>query len=141
LRRPDLTALVLHDGWYHTGDTGHIDQNGAIRLSGRLKDEINRAGFKVHPVEIETLLMSHPGISDACVFGITDSVSGEVVAAAVCGEPGRTMSAQELQQWCVARLRRDAIPERWFFVDKLPRNERGKVNRNAVRRMVTGDAQ
>jgi acyl-CoA synthetase (AMP-forming)/AMP-acid ligase II len=141
LRRPDLTASVLIDGWYHTGDTGHIDEHGLIRLTGRIKDEINRAGFKIQPTEIETLLETHSAISDACVFGIGDSVSGEIVAAAVCLAPGNKITADALQHWCATRLRRAAIPERWFLVDKLPRNERGKINRHAVRRMLVGDLQ
>jgi acyl-CoA synthetase (AMP-forming)/AMP-acid ligase II len=77
LRRPDLTASALVDGWYCTGDTGHIDENGLIRLTGRIKEEINRGGFKVQPAEIETLLQHHPAGSDACVFGMVDSASGE----------------------------------------------------------------
>ncbi len=83
LRRPDLTAAVLVDGWYHTGDTAHIDERGLIRLTGRIKDEINRAGLKVQPAEIDALLETHPAVAEACVFGVADAVSGEIVAAAV----------------------------------------------------------
>jgi acyl-CoA synthetase (AMP-forming)/AMP-acid ligase II len=141
LRRPDLTAAVLVDGWYHTGDTGHIDEHGLIKLTGRIKDEINRAGFKVQPSEIDTLLEAHPAISEACVFGIPDVVSGQIVAAAVLLAAGENVDAEDLRHWCATKLRRDAIPERWFIVDKLPRNERGKINRDDVRRMLTGDSQ
>jgi acyl-CoA synthetase (AMP-forming)/AMP-acid ligase II len=140
LRRPDLTAAVLVDGWYHTGDTGHIDDRGLIRLTGRIKDEINRAGFKVQPSEIDALLETHPAVSEACVFAMADGVSGEIVAAAVRLSPGENVNAEALQHWCSTRLRREAIPERWFVVDKLPRNERGKINRDAVRRLLTGDS-
>jgi acyl-CoA synthetase (AMP-forming)/AMP-acid ligase II len=141
LRRPDLTAAVLVDGWYHTGDTGHIDERGLITLTGRIKDEINRAGFKVQPSEIDALLETHPAVSEACVFGIADTVSGEIVAAAVRLEPGENITAETLNDWCATRLRREAIPERWFMVDKLPLNDRGKINRDAVRRLLTGDSQ
>jgi len=140
LRRPDLTAAVLVDGWFHTGDTGYIDERGLIRLTGRIKDEINRAGFKVQPSEIDALLETHPAVSEACVFGVADSVSGEIVAAAVRLAPGENMNIETLQHWCATRLRREAIPERWFVVDKLPRNERGKINRDAVRRLLAGDS-
>jgi acyl-CoA synthetase (AMP-forming)/AMP-acid ligase II len=141
LHRPDLTASVLVDGWYHTGDTGHIDEQGLIRLTGRIKDEINRAGFKVQPTEIEALLETHCAVRDACVFGVKDSVSGEIVAAAVCLAPGENVNAEALRQWCATKLRREAIPEKWFVVDKLPRNERGKINRQAVRQMLVGDPE
>ena len=139
LRRPDLTASVLVDGWYHTGDTAHIDERGLIRLTGRIKDEINRAGFKVQPAEIDALLESHPAVTEACAFGMADVASGEIVAAAIRVAPGQNVSAEVLARWCAARLRREAIPERWFMVDNLPRNDRGKINRDAVRRSLVGD--
>jgi oxalate---CoA ligase len=137
LGRPDLTAAVLVDGWYHTGDTGYIDEAGRICLTGRMKDEINRAGFKVQPSEIDALLETHPAISEACVFGIPDLVSGQIVAAAVCLAAGAKADAASLRQWCATRLRHEAIPERWFIVDEIPRNKRGKVNREDVRLRLT----
>jgi oxalate---CoA ligase len=136
LRRPDLTAAVLVDGWYHTGDTGHIDEGGLVRLTGRIKDEINRAGFKVQPSEIDALLETHPAVSEACVFGIPDSVSGQIVAAAVCITAGAKADAELLRQWCATRLRHEAIPERWFIVDEIPRTKRGKINRDDVRQRL-----
>jgi oxalate---CoA ligase len=141
LRRPDLTATVLVDGWYHTGDTGHIDEAGLIRLTGRIKDEINRAGFKVQPSEIDALLETHPAVSEACVFGIPDSVSGQIVAAAVCITAGAKADAELLRQWCATRLRHEAIPERWFIVDEIPRTKRGKINRDDVRQRLTKGLQ
>ena len=88
LHRPDLTAAAFTpDGWYRTGDTGQIDPQGLIKLTGRIKDEINRAGFKVQPSEIDALLETHPAILEACVFGISDLVAGEIVAAAVLPAP------------------------------------------------------
>ena len=139
LHRPDLTAAVLVDDWFHTGDIGHIDDRGLIRLIGRIKDEINRAGFKVQPSEIDALLETHPAVSEACVFGIADTVSGEIVAAAVCLAPDKNVTAEALKTWCADRVRREAIPERWFMVDKLPRNDRGKINRDAVRQSLVED--
>jgi acyl-CoA synthetase (AMP-forming)/AMP-acid ligase II len=141
LRRPDLTAAVLVDGWYHTGDTGHIDEAGLIRLVGRIKDEINRAGFKVQPSEIDALLETHPAVSEACVFGIPDLVSGQIVAAAVCLAAGAKTDPESLRQWAATRLRHEAIPERWFMVDEIPRNKRGKINREDVRQKLTKGSQ
>jgi acyl-CoA synthetase (AMP-forming)/AMP-acid ligase II len=141
LRRPDLTAAVLVDGWYHTGDTGHIDEAGLIRLTGRIKDEINRAGFKVQPLEIDALLETHPAVSEACVFGIPDPVSGQIVAAAVRLAAGAKADGESLRQWCATRLRHEAIPERWFIVDEIPRNKRGKINREDVRQRLAKSSQ
>ncbi len=134
--RPDLTANVITDGWFRTGDRGAVDELGRIWLTGRIKDEINRAGFKVQPAEIDMLLEKHPAIAEACIFAIPDHISGEVIAAAVrLARPGAT-NADELQAWCRKRLRRNAVPERWFIVDSIPRNARGKVNRDAVRQKL-----
>ena len=139
LHRRDLTDATLRDGWYQTGDTAIVDTDGRITLTGRIKDEINRAGLKVQPAEIDTLLETHPAVREACTFGLTDAVSGEIVAAAVQLAPGANVTAAALADWCRDRLRREAVPERWFMVDKLPRNERGKISRDAVRRALTGD--
>jgi acyl-CoA synthetase (AMP-forming)/AMP-acid ligase II len=137
LDRPDLTAATLRDGWFCTGDLGEIDADGNIRLSGRARDEINRAGFKIQPAEIDMVLESHPAVAEACVFGMPDPVSGEIVAAAVRLEPGTIEDAVTLRTWCLERLRRDATPERWFLVNDIPKSPRGKIRRNAVRDMLT----
>jgi oxalate---CoA ligase len=136
LNRPDLTARAVVDGWFRTGDRGAVDELGRIRLTGRIKDEINRAGFKVQPAELDLMLQSHPAVAEACVFGIPDPISGEIIGAAVRLEKHATADVHSLRAWCRNRLRRDAVPERWFIVDSIPRNSRGKVNREAVRRSL-----
>lgn len=113
-----------------------MSDSGHIRLIGRLKDEINRAGFKIQPAELDALLGRHPEIAEACVFAIPDPVAGEVVAAAVALTPGACATSEDLRAWCRERLRREAVPERWFVVDEIPRNARGKVGRDAVRQSV-----
>jgi len=140
LHRPDLTAAAHHDGWYRTGDGGDIDGDGQIRLRGRIKDEINRAGFKVQPEEIDRLLESHPAVVEACVFGIPDRASGEVVAAAVKLAAGARENAETLRAWCRERLRREAVPEHWFMVDEMPRTARGKISRELMRRTLVKEA-
>ena len=139
LARPDLTAAVLRDGWFHTGDRGSLDDSGRIWLTGRIKDEINRAGLKIQPAEIDLLLEHHPAIAEACTFGIADPISGETVAALVQLVKGASASSEEFHAWCRERIRLVAIPERWIVVDEIPRNARGKVNRDAARRMFAGD--
>jgi len=131
LKRPDLTAEVLKDGWYFTGDRGEIDTNGVIRLTGRLKTQINRAGEKILPEEIDLLLEQHPAIDEACAFGVPDPIQGEAVGIALCAN--RQVSEIELRNWCTERIRGYCIPEKWFFVDTIPKTERGKVQRANVR--------
>jgi len=133
LGRPDLTAAALVDGWYRTGDRGRVDPDGSIWLAGRIKDEINRAGFKVQPAELDKLLSAHPAVAEACVFGQPDPIGGEAVAAAIRLKEGAAATAEELREWCRARLRREAVPEHWYFVSEIPRNARGKIAREQVR--------
>lgn len=134
-RRPDLTSTATQNGWFHTGDRGTVDDDRRIWLTGRIKDEINRGGMKIQPAEIDTLLERHPAISEACTFGIPDPVSREAVAVLVKFEKGASANPESLHAWCRERLRPSAVPERWFIVDEIPRNSRGKVNRDAVRRI------
>jgi oxalate---CoA ligase len=135
LDEPELTRAAFIDGWYRTGDTGTVDESGAIQLTGRLKDEINRGGFKIQPAEIERVILTHPEIAEACAFGMPNKLSGDVVAIAI--KPfGSTTNVSELRRWCAGRLRREAIPERWFIVPQIPVTARGKISRELVRRIV-----
>jgi acyl-CoA synthetase (AMP-forming)/AMP-acid ligase II/thioesterase domain-containing protein/acyl carrier protein len=138
-KRPDLTAAAFSQGWFRTGDQGLIDEHSRIWVTGRIKDEINRGGFKVQPAEIDSLLERHPAVAEACVFGIPDPMGGEAIAAAIRLANGENATPLSLQSWCSQRLRRAAVPEHWFFVSEIPRTARGKVSRDVVRRMLTQD--
>jgi oxalate---CoA ligase len=139
LNRPDLTAEVMAEGWYRTGDRGRVDAAGRIWLTGRIKDEINRAGVKIQPADIDVLLERHPAVAEACAFAIPDVIGGEAVGAAVCLAPGQAIGVDALRSWCRERLHGQAVPGHWFIVDRIPRNARGKVNRAAVRRLLVAD--
>lgn len=135
---PEETTGSFVDGWLKTGDIGELAEDGSLTLIGRSKSEINRAGAKILAEEIDMLLERHPMIEEACAFGMPDAVAGEVVAAAVVPrEPG--LDEDTLRAWCRERCRRDAVPARFFFFDKLPRNDRGKVARAAVRAHALGE--
>jgi acyl-CoA synthetase (AMP-forming)/AMP-acid ligase II len=133
LKRPDLTAPVLAAGWFHTGDIGRIEADATIRLLGRQKEEINRAGMKVNPAEIDLLIERHPQVAEACCFALPDAVSGELVAAAVKLAAGATLAPAALRAWGLERARRDIVPERWFILEEIPKTDRGKVARARVR--------
>ena len=135
LNRSDLTAAALEDGWYRTGDQGFVDARG-VTVAGRIKDEINRAGFKIQPAEIDMLIEQHEAVAEACAFAIPDAISGEIVGAAIRFKPGSIADLDSVKQFCRARLRREATPERWFAVDEIPRTSRGKVSREAVRKVL-----
>ena len=132
-QRPDLTDQVVRGGWYHTGDIGSIDKAGVIRLLGRIKTEINRAGMKILPEEIDALLEGHEEVVEACAFGVPDAISGETVAIAYTLKEGSQLSPADLRTWCQIRIRLDCVPEKWYPVSEIPKTDRGKVNRGVVR--------
>ena len=138
LDQPEATRDAFHGPWFRTGDIGEIDATGALTLVGRMKFEINRAGIKIQAEEIDMMLERHPDIAEACAFGIPDAASGEAVAAAVVPAAGRTLDAGEIRQWCRTQVRAEAVPVRIFEVAEIPRNERGKIVRGAVRDALIG---
>ena len=137
----DLTQTVLQNGWFHTGDIGEIDEEGKIRITGRQKSEINKAGMKILPEEIDLLLERHDAIQEVCTFGLPDPISGERVAAAVVSTTP-DLDGKALAKWMAPLIRKDAIPEKWFFVNEIPKTDRGKINRNNVRAVcLKGDPE
>lgn len=132
-RRNDLTADAFCDGWYRTGDSGEVSRDGLVRLTGRIKDEINRAGVKVMPEEIDRLLETHEDVAGACTFAIADDIAGEIVGVAIEPAPGADADLAALETWCRARIRKACVPDRWFILPALPRTDRGKLSRDAVR--------
>ncbi len=132
--RPDLSAEVLRDGWYATGDIGEIAPDGVMRLTGRQKAMINKAGMKVHPEEVDLLLEQNPHVAEACCFAVADPVQGEAVGAAiVLADADDAPAAKDLRAWCQARIKPQAVPDKWYFVSSIPKTDRGKINRDAVR--------
>jgi acyl-CoA synthetase (AMP-forming)/AMP-acid ligase II len=130
---PDRTAEVFHGSWFRTGDIGEIDGDGRLFLVGRIKHEINRGGVKVPAEEIDMLLERHPDVAEACAFGLPDPVSGEAVAVAVVMRPGISATDEAIKDWCRRHIRAEAVPSQIFRLAEMPRNERGKIVRSAVR--------
>ncbi len=136
--QPSATESAFKDGWFRTGDIGELGKDGNLRLTGRSKEMINRAGAKVFPSEVDHLLESHPGIVEACSFSIPDAISGETVGAAIVLHPEVPFSQKELTKWCQERARKELVPEQWFVVESLCRSERGKLDRRAQMALLIG---
>lgn len=135
-QRPELDAEAFIDGWFRTGDIAELDARGRLTLVGRIKTEINRGGIKVQAEEVDLLLERHPDIAEACAFGLPDPIAGEMVAAAVVLKPGAEFDPEAVKAWCRTMARPDAVPSRLFALDAIPRNERGKLVRADIRRLV-----
>jgi len=126
---PELNSKIFVNGWFRTGDIGFVDDHGVIFITGRKKFEINRAGLKVNPEDIDILLERHEVINEACAFAIPDDIAGEIVGVAICVQKPNTIGVDELREWCLQYLVKEKVPERWFILDEIPKTDRGKVNR------------
>lgn len=132
---PEANAKALKDGWLHTGDVGRFE-DGYLYLLSRMNDVIISGGSNIYPREVEDVLLKHPAVREACVFGEPDEKWGEsVVAAVVTSAP---LSAEELQEYCRQHIASFKKPKRIEFLNGLPKNAYGKVVRRLVKADITG---
>jgi o-succinylbenzoate---CoA ligase len=136
LDEPQATARALAGGWLRTGDVGTQDGLGRLRVLARRTDLILSGGENVYPAEVEAVLASHPGVSEAVVVGRSDAAWGEVPVAAVVLRPG--VGAEGLLVWLRERLASFKVPREVVAVQALPRTAAEKVDRAAVRRTLAG---
>ncbi|GGS49627.1 long-chain-fatty-acid--CoA ligase [Actinokineospora fastidiosa] len=130
---PAATAATLVDGWVHTGDAGHVDEDGYLFISDRIKDMVIVAGEKIFPAEIENALAKHPAVAEAAVIGVPDDRFGEAVCAFVALRPHHTAGPRDLVLFLKDHLASFKIPARFEFIDAMPRNPSGKILRRALR--------
>ncbi|OPY30761.1 MAG: 3-hydroxypropionyl-coenzyme A synthetase [Methanocella sp. PtaU1.Bin125] len=126
---PAANATAFYDGWFHTGDLGHLDGDGYLFLDGRIKETINRGGDKISPAEIEEALLSHPAVAEAAAFAVPDPVLGENVGAAVVLHAGTDVTPETLRKHVAGRLAYFKVPARVWAVAGIPRGPTGKVQR------------
>jgi fatty-acyl-CoA synthase len=131
---PEATrAAIDAHGWLHTGDLATLDERGYLRITGRLKEIINRGARKIAPGEIETLLNSHPAVALSAVIGVRDQRLGEEIAAFVRLAPGTTATETELAGLCAEQLAPFKRPRHWIFLDDMPLTRSGKVHKPTLR--------
>lgn len=130
LNQPGLTASVVSGTWFYTGDLGYLTKDGELVLTGRVRNEINFAGIKVTPEDVDLILERHEAISACCTFGMNDDLSGEIVAAAVVFKENKNRpSSSELKRWLSHYISDYKIPRLWYEAENIPVSARGKVNR------------
>jgi malonyl-CoA/methylmalonyl-CoA synthetase len=129
-RQPEVTAAVFRDGWFRTGDLAERSSDGYYALRGRKSDLVISGGFNVYPREIEDVLLEQPGVREAAVVGAPDERRGEVPLAYVVGDadPGALATA------CRRELASFKVPRAFVFVESLPRNALGKVEKHRLPR-------
>jgi long-chain acyl-CoA synthetase len=132
--KPEATADAIVDGWLHTGDIGHLDDEGYLYLTDRAKDVIIRGGENVYSVEIEHRLVDHPEILDAGIVGVPHPSLGEEVKAVVQVAPGSTLTADDIRAWVAETLAGFKVPAHVELTrERLPRNPSGKLLKNVLR--------
>jgi long-chain acyl-CoA synthetase len=127
LGAPLETKAVLQDGWFHTGDLASVTADGWVRITGRKRERILRGGYSVFPPEVESVLQRHPDVAEAAVIGVPHPELGEEVAAFVALRQGAQAAADDLIEFCRARLAGFKYPRQVTFVAALPRSATGKV--------------
>jgi acyl-CoA synthetase (AMP-forming)/AMP-acid ligase II len=132
-RQAEPTAAALSDGWFHTGDGGHLDDEGFITISDRKKDVIISGGENVSSIEVEECLCQHIGVAEAAAIGVPDPKWGETVKALVVLRPGFNASEADLIDHCRARLAHYKCPTSIEFEAALSRTATGKVQKFKLR--------
>ena len=131
---PDATRETLVDGWVHTGDVGHLDEEGYVFITDRMKDIVIRGGENIGCQEVEAALYEHPHVAEATVFGIPEERLGETVAAVVCLEPHTDLGEDELKNFASERLAQFKVPSRiWIGHERLPRTASEKIFKRQIR--------
>ena len=136
--RPDWTAESIDAGrWMHTGDLAVMDDEGYVRIVGRIKDMVIRGGENIYPREIEEFLHTHPDVLDAQVIGVPDARYGEELMAWIRMRPGTDpLTAETLRDFCTGELARYKIPRYVHVVDQFPMTVTGKVRKVEMRDMA-----
>lgn len=140
-KMPEATSEAIRDGWYYTGDIGHLDEDGYLFLHGRKNDMIISGGENVYPREVEDALLEFKqDVSQCAVFGVPHPLWGEQVTACVVLQKGSAATEESLREGCADRLAKFKIPKRIYLVDSLPQNAVGKIMRKTLREQYSGAA-
>ncbi len=135
-KAPRETAAALIDGWFHSGDMGHLDAEGYLYVDGRKKEMIISGGENIYPAEIENLLAECQDIAEASIIGRPDDRWGEIVVAVVAAKPGSALTPAAVLQLLEGRIARYKHPKEVVFVSELPKTALGKVRKEDLRQMV-----
>ncbi|KAM7298521.1 medium-chain acyl-CoA ligase ACSF2, mitochondrial-like isoform X2 [Ixodes scapularis] len=127
------TKEALRENWYHTGDEATVSEDGRITFSGRIKEMINIGSFKVPPLEVESVLNTHPDVEEAQVIGVPDERLGNKICVWIKLQPYKTLSHEDIKTFCKGKIHDYKIPEYVLFVDSFPRTLTGKVQKHKMR--------
>lgn len=129
----EANAKAFRDGWFRTGDLGHMDEEGFLYITGRASDMYISGGSNVYPREIEEKMLMHPAVADVAIVGVPDPIWGEVGIAVCVPRPGAALDEEQLLSWLAPKVARYKLPKRVFFWEELPRSGYGKITKKLVR--------
>ncbi|WP_245504705.1 acyl-CoA synthetase [Aquabacter spiritensis] len=130
---PEANAAAFRNGWFRTGDLGHMDAQGFVYITGRASDMYISGGSNVYPREVEEKLLAHPALAEVAILGVPDPVWGEVGVAVCVPRPEATVSEAELLAFLDGKVARYKLPRRVFLWDALPKSAYGKITKKMVR--------
>jgi acyl-CoA synthetase (AMP-forming)/AMP-acid ligase II len=133
---PEANAKAFRNGWFRTGDLGHMDGEGFLYITGRASDMYISGGSNIYPREIEEKILLHPDISEVAVLGMPDPVWGEIGVAVCVARPGADPQGIDLRGWLDGRMARYKLPKHVLFWDALPKSAYGKVTKKMIREEI-----
>jgi fatty-acyl-CoA synthase len=132
--KPEATAKALDNGWFHTGDMAKQDEAGYLYIVDRIKNMYISGGENVYPAEVERVIIQHEKVSEVAIIPIPDSKWGEVGQAFIVAETA--LDESEIFDYCKERLAKFKIPKVLTFLDEIPKNNTGKIDRSALKNML-----
>ena len=139
-KMPKATADTIDaEGWLHSGDLACMDENGNVRITGRLKDMIIRGGENIYPKEIEEFIFTHPDVRDVQVIGVPDKKYGEEIMACIILKEPDSVTAEEMTDFIQASMARHKVPRYISFVDSFPMNAAGKILKYKMREQAAAE--
>ncbi|MGF7158806.1 acyl-CoA synthetase (AMP-forming)/AMP-acid ligase II [Rhodoligotrophos appendicifer] len=133
---PDANAKAFRNGWFRTGDLGHMDEEGFVYITGRISDMYISGGSNIYPREIEEKILTHPDVSEAAVLGVPDPLWGEIGVAVCVARAGVDASTIELEIWLDGKLSRYKMPKRFLWWDAIPKSAYGKMSKKLIREEI-----
>lgn len=130
---PEANAKSFRDGWFRTGDLGHMDEQGFVYITGRASDMYISGGSNIYPREIEEKILTHPAIAEVAVLGVPDPVWGEIGIAVCVNRPGQSATEAEIADFLSPKIARYKMPKRFLFWEALPKSGYGKVPKRLVK--------
>ena len=130
---PEANAKAFRNGWFRTGDLGHLDEEGFLFITGRASDMYISGGSNVYPREIEEKLLTHPAIAECAIVGVPDRTWGEVGIAVCVLRPGAELAEEDLLGWLGPKIARYKMPKRAVFWDELPKSGYGKITKKTIK--------